>query len=350
MKKLWLLLVAIAIGVAIVWWLGARAMSWVWADEAVAKSAAQPWPGGMGTLESVAARFPPLHASDAAVKLTALANALPKNEASDDFVLRQIARGEMTIEAPPTLADVSAMRDLLLHEPLVWQHRGGLGEVGDQETQARRVTHMTMARSLVASALAKARANDLAAWDELHAVWNLARSLDPQPQMLTQTSAFAMARMINAVAWKMPLPAPAWFAELQQRDYVRRLLEAFQALVASYWESGARMLPTKWLAQSVEHDRQIAEALFKETRCEVNAVTNDLGVDLSSVWRRAFRYRAELEATANALRVREGQSIVTSSRCTGGSWTFDGTTVRFSRDIATSPPDRPMPLALRVKQ
>jgi len=29
-------------------------------------------------------------------------------------------------------------------------------------------------------------------------------------------------------------------------------------------------------------------------------------------------------------------------------WTFDGTTLRFTREIATAPPDRPMPLVLRV--
>jgi hypothetical protein len=32
-----------------------------------------------------------------------------------------------------------------------------------------------------------------------------------------------------------------------------------------------------------------------------------------------------------------------------GGWMFDGTTLRFSREIATAAPDRPMPLVLRVK-
>ena len=30
-------------------------------------------------------------------------------------------------------------------------------------------------------------------------------------------------------------------------------------------------------------------------------------------------------------------------------WTFDGTTLRFSREIATGAPDTPMPLVLHVK-
>jgi hypothetical protein len=76
---------------------------------------------------------------------------------------------------------------------------------------------------------------------------------------------------------------------------------------------------------------------------------NELGTDLTSVWRRAFRYRAEREATANALRVREGKSIETGSRCSAGGWMFDGATLRFSREIATAAPDTPMPLVLSVK-
>ena len=117
----------------------------------------------------------------------------------------------------------------------------------------------------------KARANDTAAWDDLEAVWKLARSLDRQPQMMEQTAAFSMMRMINAVAWKLPLPAPGWFAELQSYEPLPRLVEAFQYQVASYWQSGVRFFPTKWLADSAEHDRLIAEELMTGTSCDVTS-------------------------------------------------------------------------------
>src|SRR6185436_18888205 len=336
-KKLLVLLAVLAL---IAW-----VITWFRAPEAVATSAAQPWPGGMGTLDSVAQRFPPKQANDVSVKLTALAKALPKNEAVDEFVTREIARGDLAIGKAPALADVSAIRDLLLREPVVWERRSE--EVGDAETTERRGLLMTAARSLVASALAKAHANDPAAWDDLHAVWKLARSLDARPQMMIQTAALSMARMINGVAWKMPLPGPAWLGELQTRDNLRPLLEAYQYQTASYWEDSARIFPTKMLATSVEHDRSIAEELFRATTCDVNVRMNQLGTDLSSVWQRAFRYRAEREATANALRVREGKSIETRSVCSDGGWSFDGTSLRFSREIATASPDSPMPLVLR---
>jgi hypothetical protein len=338
MKKLLGVIAAIAL---VVW-----VISWFRVPEAVATSGARPWPGGMGTLDDAAARFQPRQGNEASAKLVALAGALPKDETVEAFVAREMARGELTIGEPPALPDVSAIRELLLREPMVWKRNEGIG--GDDDTQSTRAVQMTVARALVASALAKARATDPAAWEDLHAAWKLARSLDGQPQMMTRTAALSIARMINATAWKMPLPAPAWLGELQERDHVQPLLEAFQYSAASYWEDGARLFPTKILADSVEHDRRIAEELFQAAACDVNARANELGTDLTSVWRRAFRYRAEREAMANALRVREGKPIETASRCSDGAWTFDGTTLRFSREIATAAPDTPMPLVLRL--
>jgi hypothetical protein len=300
----------------------------------------------MGTLETVEDRWPRSESNHASVKLSSLAESLPKNDkALDDFVAREITRDEVIIGEAPALPDVSAIRDLLLCEPIMWQRYDG---IGDEHAIAMRAMQMTMARALVANALAKAHANAPAAWDDLQAVWKLARSLDGHPQLMAQTAALSMGRMINAVAWKMPLPAPSWLSELQARDDVRPLLDAFQHQTANYWRS-SRIFPTKWLATSIDHDRKIAEDLFKFTGCDVNTPMNQLGTDLTSLWRRAFRYRAEREATANALRIREGKSIETSSRCTDGGWMFDGTTLRFSREIATTPPDTPMPLVLRVK-
>ncbi|MGA8806799.1 MAG: hypothetical protein WB973_02905, partial [Thermoanaerobaculia bacterium] len=224
MKKALIVIAAIAL---VVW-----VISWFRTPGAVISSGARPWPGGMGTLDAATSRFPPQKANEASAKLTSLANALPKNEAADEFVRREIARGEMTIGGSPAMPDVSAIRELLLREPVVWERHEGIG--GGNDSNADRTTQLTVARALVASALVKARANNSSAWQDLQAVWNLARSLDGHPQMMVQTAALSMARMINAVAWKMPLPVPAWFGQLQQRDTLRPLLEAFQHQTASY--------------------------------------------------------------------------------------------------------------------
>lgn len=340
MKKTLLLLSAIAL----VLWVA----SWFRAEDAVETSGARPWPAGLGTLQSALDRYPPVEANDAARKLTTLANAVPKSEAVDAFVLREIARGEVSIGTTPAVSDVAAMRELLLREHVVWARR--LVEVGDQETIQMRAMLMNAARALVASALSRARTNDAAAWDDLHAVWRLARSLDGHPQVMLQTAAMTMSRMINAVAWKMPSPAPAWFGELQRRDSLEPLLAAFHHQAASYWKDGAQLFPTKWLASSVEHDRAIAEELLTTSRCNVSVRANQLGTDLSSVWRRAFRYRAEREATANAMRIRRREPIEAKSVCTDGTWSFDGTTLRFSQDIPSISGDVAMPLVLRVER
>ena len=350
MKKVILIITGIALGVWGVYELASRGLSWVWAEDEVATNAARPWPGGLGALDSVAARFPARKSNEAATKVTSLTNALPKNDVVENFVGREIALGELTIGEAPALPDVSAIRDILLRDEIVWARPGGIGEIGDQETSTRRAVQMTVARALVASALAKGRTQDPAAWEDLRAVWNLARSMDRQPQVMEQTAVLSMLRMINAVAWKMPLPAPAWFGEMQERDSIQRLLEAFQYQVASYSNGGSPMIPTKWHASTVEHDQRIAEKVFKETRCDATIEMNDLGTDLSGVWRRGFRYRAEREATANALRVREGKPIETKSRCSDGAWTYDGATLRFAREIATAPPDKPMPLVLKIQK
>ncbi|HET7435748.1 MAG TPA: hypothetical protein VFN10_13650 [Thermoanaerobaculia bacterium] len=337
-------LIVIGILAAIVG-IGVWVVSWFRTPEAVATAAARPWPGGLGTLDTVAARYPKLPANAASAQLTALAKTLP-NELITHYVEHEIARGELVIGAPPKLPDATAIRELLLHEPIVWERHEGIDHPG---TMNMRGVQMNVARALIASALAKGRANDAAAWDDLHATWQLARALDAHPQMMAQTAALSTARMINAVAWKMPLPAPAWFAEVQTRDEIPTLLRSFQFQASSYWADGAHSFPTKWLANSVENDRRIAETVANEKRCDVSAPMNDLGVDVSSVWRRAFRYRAEREATANALRVRDGKPIETKSQCSDGAWTFDGTTLRFTRAITTAAPDAPMPLVLKLK-
>src|SRR5512132_333167 len=133
MKKALLVAAALALAAWIVVRGTGMVLSQFLAKDAVVSSAALPWPGGMGSLDSVVDRFPPLQANDASRKLTALANALPKNKAVDDFVRREIAIGEVTIGQPPALLDVSAIRELLLRQPIVWERHTG---IGTPETEA----------------------------------------------------------------------------------------------------------------------------------------------------------------------------------------------------------------------
>jgi len=325
--------------------------SWFWAGDQVDAAAARTWPDGLGTLAAVPGRYPPQHENNAARTLTKLADSVAENDAVTAYVRQEIARGDLTIAEPPRIGDVSAIRDLLLREPVVWerdlmQQHGGL--------LPRVAMHLTLMRALVASALGHARQNDAAAWDDLHAAWNLTKALHAHPHLVLRVVAMSMTRAINAVAWKMPLPVPAWFGEVQELDLVHSLIETLQ--FENWRESKDEMFPLKPFAEKIERERTLAGNLARMTVCESSPVIktgdrSDPIFRLDIGWQRAFRYRAEREATANALRARAGKAIEESSRCSDGRWGFDGKTLRFAKPIALPERrDTSMPLTLHIRE
>jgi hypothetical protein len=343
MKKALIVLVLLAAAVYVA--------SWFWAGDEVAAAAGRPWPDGLGTLAAVPDRYPPQHENDAARKLVKLAGSVAENDAVTAYVRQEIARGTLTIAEPPAIAGISAIRDLLLREPIVWerdlsqQHGGLLGKV---------TMHLTLMRALVTSALGRARRNDVAAWDDLHAAWNLTKALHGHPHLIPRIVAMSMTRAINAVAWKMPLPAPAWFDEVHDRDLVRPLFETLQYQNWRTWRY--QKFPLKPFAERIERERLLTGELARVTECELTRVTEtgdrtDPIFRLDIAWQRAFRFRVEREATANALRSRAGQPIEERSRCRDGGWSFDGKTLRFAKPIALPERlDTSMPLTLNVRE
>jgi hypothetical protein len=343
MKKVLILLVLMAAAVYVA--------SWFWAAAEVDAAAARPWPNGLGMLAMVRDRYPPQHENDAARTLTKLAAPFAEDEAITTYVRQEIARGELTIAEPPAIPYLSAIRDLLLREPIVWerdlpqQHGGLLGKVE---------MHLTLMRALVASALGRARQKDAAAWDDLHAAWNLTRALHGHPHIILRAVAMSMTRAINAVAWKMPLPVPAWFAEVQDRDLVRPLIETLQFENWRHWID--EPIALKPFAERIERERILAGELARVSECQFTRVTEKADrkdpngkIDIS--WQRAFRYRAEREATTNALRARAGKPIEAHSQCSDGTWTFDGKTLRFTKPIALPERvDTSMPLTLQIRR
>jgi len=323
--------------------------SWFWAGDEVAAAAARPWPNGMGTLAAVPDRYPPQHENETARTLTKLAAAVPENDAVTAYVRQEIASGEFAIAEPPAIPNLSAIRELLLREPVVWerdlmqQHGGLLGKVA---------MHLSLMRALVASALGRARQHDSSAWDDLHAAWNMAKSLDGHPHVIVRAVAMSMTRAINAVAWKMPLPAPAWFAEVRERDLVQPLVETMQ--FEDWRRLKEQTFPLKTFAERIERERALAGEVARMTECEFNRVTEpsspkDPNDRLDIGWKRAFRYRVEREATANGLRARAGQRVEEGSRCSDGRWSFDGKSLQFSKPIALPERlDTSMPLTLHV--
>ncbi|MFP5247492.1 MAG: hypothetical protein ACLGH0_12430 [Thermoanaerobaculia bacterium] len=354
------------------------------ADTTAKRAVTTPWPGGLGSLASVPSQFPPRAQSAAATQLVALAAPLgidftpakkwtPPSalQATADYVRQEQASASSAIAPPPDevarylaehATELDAVREHLL--------RGGTVEWPLDLTQGMQapipnlLAHMHLGRVLIARGLATR------SWEELHAAWALTQSLRSRPELITQLIALAIARGVNAAAWKLPPPAPPWFAELRATDHERLLARGMQAETWMAWANAkqTRIPFTRlFLGSTLNQQREMVAVLLATHECgfEVgqffagqiarlgrwNVFGRIFVPNLASAWRRAFRYRAEREATMNALRIIAGQSIDERSACSDGTWTFVNGTLAFSRELPKGgEQETDMPLALRVRE
>jgi hypothetical protein len=240
------------------------------------------------------------------------------------------------------------------------QHGGDIGwavdlDQGFEAPLPNLLAHLQLTRVLVVRALAR---GDAAAWDDLHAAAELTRSLHARPDLITQLIVLAQARMVNAAAWKLPLPAPQWLAEMHSVDHRRMMMRAHQHDIWLMWRHGPTE-PSVWLIsrpylrlttanmallrrlEAFEIER-IAECGFDEKEFDErqrsaiprwNVIARIGGVDFGGPWARVLRYETEQEAVANALRIRGGASVVERSACSDGTWSFANGRLAFSREL-----------------
>lgn len=368
--------------------LGAYGIVWIDAIRESGKAASQPWPDDLGTIKSFAERFPRQTDNAAAQKLNQLVAPLgfsfARSQAKDDaaamqvsagihdYLSRETASGTVAIGEPPSdvatylgsqVVVIAAIREHLLSgDAIAWQRDLATGYGA---TTPNLVSHLRLARLLVTNALLRARNADAGAWTDLQAAWNLSRSLHDHPELMTQLVALAMTRTINAATWKMPLPAPAWLAEMGDVDHVRLLLRSIQYEQWLLWRYGpaaparaslvvaeiTKPFTRIELSRAIQKQLAIAQTIASATRCnfDASALYGGAAPNLASAWQRAFRHRAERETALNALRARSAGAVDPKSRCSDGTWSFEGTWVRFSRDIPKAQRDAVLPLALRVR-
>jgi hypothetical protein len=350
---------------------------------------ARPWPNGLGGLDSVAARYPErAAATPAAVALTRLTVPLgvditpradrkpgmppPSRKDFDaikmplhDYLTKQVERPSTAIDdAPPAVAayfdahraQLDAVRaHILSGAPIAWtvQLQRGL-----DMPIPNLLGHMELARLFVTDALMKAKHGDAAAWDDLHAVWQLDAGLRPRPDLISQLIALASTRMTNAAAAKLPLPAPAWLAEVQAFDYRRGIVASMQSEANSWLrfrgEGGVRgFIAGPYIrvsaADAAEHVRTAFVDMAKSNACDVdedalmqavkrsipkwNLLAN-MGIpNISSLWQRVVRVTPEIELTEKVLQLRRGEMPPATSRCSDGQWLVTRATVKFSRTL-----------------
>ncbi|MFL6246976.1 MAG: hypothetical protein ACJ74H_13180 [Thermoanaerobaculia bacterium] len=366
------------------------------AASAMERAVHEPWPMNLGTLAALDQRVRPQAMNDAARQLIVVAAPLdirfeksakspsdPVRTAIGEYVKAEHVRAEATIgEVPHDIAEyliareakIDALRDHLLRAPAIqWEIDGAKGL---DAPIPNLLAHMHIARLLTTRALYLARENDVRAWDDLHAVWRLAHSLEARPELISQLIYLHLSRSVNGIAWKLPQPAPVWFGEVQKVDHRRLMLAAAQYdswMVSRHTERSMEgLLPLiarpyyRWSTVNVmQHARLSAQQLAAMTACRFdgtaysrnqlesiprwNIIALIATPNIGAAWQRVFRATAEREATANAMRVLQGQSIVVTSACSDGAWKYDGTRLSFSRDLPrSSPSENAMPLSLAI--
>jgi hypothetical protein len=393
MRVLALILAVIVATVMAAWFIAG-----ITATGAIENVAEESWPAGLGTLASVEHRVQPQTTNDAARQLTALAkplqisfekpgtsgrNMAPFSEPIVNYLKAEHVRAEPTIGAPPAelvayLAEhekeIDAVRDHLLRaasiqwdlQPAEWLDAPMPNLLG----------HMHLSRLLTARALAYGHANDARAWEDLHAAWRLASSLKERPETITQLIFMAIARSVNATAWKLPQPSAPWFADVLNVDHRQLLLRAHQhetwvivrhAKKAIPGVKGFLMKPyLRWSTINfTHHQRETAAQIAATTACTFdggafaqqrfeaiprwNVPARVVTPNSGATWQRMLRAIPEREATANAMRIAQGQPIVAKSACSDGAWTYANGRLSFSRDLPkSSPVENAMPLSLAI--
>src|SRR5581483_11013206 len=217
----------------------------------------RPWPANLGLLADAPAHFPDVETNPAAQALTELTPPLgfsitpklpalqqPKvgndweaiKEPVNKYFHDELERTNEQIAPPPAnvaaylndhRAQIDRARDHILNAgPIVWVTHFRMGA---DAPLPNLLGQMNLSKLLAARALMKASAGDATAWDDLHAIWLLDRELWQRPELISQLIALAGARMVNASAAKMPLPAPQWLAEIQSFDYRQHFAASHQA-------------------------------------------------------------------------------------------------------------------------
>jgi hypothetical protein len=211
---------------------------------------------------------------------------------------------------------------------------------------------------------------DPAAWDELHAAWQLARHLQARPEVESQWTAMGIARGVNAASWKMPLPPPAWLDELRQTDYQRLAFRAARVeafTMHTYGESPVpplRLMGRYLVMRGIEAGRLATHDIAQAKACDVDMAMllqkryegslrfiQGRALSSSNAWQQMLLFRVEREAAANALRAAAGAPIVTQSACTDGTWSIVDGHVTFNGRVSEKySPWLTLPLSLAVRR
>ena len=241
---------------------------------AVKREINKPWPYALGSLKQPEPRED-LRVWSEETQYTTLIDALDvENIAPEKYVAVQTAKKDDAIDPPPSGAGVAE------NEPVLAKIVRLVLDSGDRVIW-RGYERADVPGLLAAAALDRARSGDTAAaWDDLHAVWILARSLPATSGWRAKRRALLAVRQANAVARKLPAPPPSWFAELAAFDPRR------QTAVFIHDSTKIQLRPRRRLGvidvlfkplfdryeiSTMRHGRLSAEAMASSKPCRIDA-------------------------------------------------------------------------------
>jgi len=295
------------------------ALLWVvaYASSAAAlrREEAEPWPFGLGSMNDAAARRKASAASPEAKRISDLIEALDVEDesAAGAYVAAQVAKHDDAIAAPAKETGLAAREAPLAAlvraslsdgDRVIWDHRlYGQFDLDDS------------AELLATAALDRARSGDgAAAWDELHAMWILTRSLD-RGSVISDVTTLRLEREANAVARMLPAPAPPWTAELatiEPRRETAAFIQEEARPAINFRATRGPLMVLEWLfkplrirfdASQARVARLAAATMATSPPCRIDVKALDAAADddhAPAVYR-AARIEAELEATAKIL-------------------------------------------------
>jgi len=201
----------------------------------------------------------------------------------------------------------------------------------------------------------------------VHAIWILASALSRQSFAFSKELAQEHARLANALARKLPPPAPAWLEEMTGRDPRPEAAAALQAELtapslrrSNFAEGFFKPLIDRFSVRRLRGLRITAEAMTAR-RCRIDdaAVNAEelTGSIPAQIAYRAARIDAEDEATVKILALKNERArlgrwpppspAIAASRCVENVWQYetDGASMslRMSNEPAWEPSAKIVP-------
>ncbi|HVE71762.1 MAG TPA: hypothetical protein VNI54_10365 [Thermoanaerobaculia bacterium] len=352
MKTLWIWLALVVIGIGAALFFGRSRVE--------TGTAVRAWPMGLGVVADAPKHFPPTKETAAATKLVTLAKNAGVDlraerdqynevidrdvrEAFADYLQKQLERGSDAIDAPPSdvtrwLSDKAASLDEIKELVTSGEEIAFATDINKRGPEAgpNLLGLQHLHRTFVVRALIATREKSPEAWDELAVAWGLTEPLWRLPDGLSAMTASTGSRFVNSAAGKLPMPPAPWFREVHAFHYERAFAAAQQA---EAWRAKTPAFNVRVLGMTEEVLRARA---CDSSSPQFDAVRAKLGAratpSLISSWERLMRFRAEREATARVMLMRQGQPVPRESQCSDGSWEVTAKSFKFTRDI---PVDRP---------